>query len=683
MLAPLALAASLSAQTWTAQPVPAVPGTTPQSVRGAAFANGRFVVVSEDRIHYSDDGVAWTASGFSAAGLRDVRALGSRFFAAAGLGLYVSDNGAIWRLAGTVPGGTPPESNDTHAFLWETDGLGGVAVRSRTVVGDGYWAGAVDIYRSDDLAVWTAGGMLPQTGPGTSAAVQSLARGSGRYVINYLVSDIGSQGPTSSITAYSTDGGATWTRSSFTGDNSALRLVYGNGWFLAVSTTGSMYRSEDGVTFRPTNSNLPTGFRTQAWFGGGLFLTYREAAPTVFYGSAEGSFWRELGPLSVTRVTTLAGLAYGHGRFLAVGHATHPFLPPQPFLLSSTQAVPPVIRRQPTATQVASGRRLRLTVGVDGAGTGVTYRWMKNGVILAEATDATLTIPVTAAADAGNYRALVTNASGTTGSDAVEVTVVPASEGGRLTNLSANAVAGTEAQQVQIGFMLSGSSPKPITIRAIGPTLGQFEVPSPLADPRLALLRNGVVQAANDNWAGDDGSNRGGFPLPAGSLDAVIPATAGPGLYSIVVSGAGTGTGRVLTELYDGDLADAANLLTNLSARGHLPPGGSLIAGFAIAGTTSLPVVIRGIGPTLADYGVPNALANPRLRLYRGQELIATNEDWLGDDGRATGAFPLPVGSPDAVLVLTLPPGVYTAHVTSAIPNQASGTALIEIYDAQ
>ena len=112
-----------------------------------------------------------------------------------------------------------------------------------------------------------------------------------------------------------------------------------------------------------------------------------------------------------------------------------------------------------------------------------------------------------------------------------------------------------------------------------------------------------------------------------------------------------------------------------------------LIAGFVIGGTEAKQVLIRGIGPALASLGVQGTLANPQLRLYRGSEVIAQNDDWSAGADSATlagaflrlGAFALAPGSKDAALLVTLAPGAYTAHI---LTDGAAGVALAEIYDA-
>lgn len=115
----------------------------------------------------------------------------------------------------------------------------------------------------------------------------------------------------------------------------------------------------------------------------------------------------------------------------------------------------------------------------------------------------------------------------------------------------------------------------------------------------------------------------------------------------------------------------------------------TLIAGFVVSGTDSKPVLIRGIGPTLAGFGVGGALSAVRLEVFRGQTSIAVGTDWgaaannpseVAAVSARVGAFALQANSRDAALVLNLAPGAYSAVITGQAG--ASGVALVEVYDA-
>jgi hypothetical protein len=143
-----------------------------------------------------------------------------------------------------------------------------------------------------------------------------------------------------------------------------------------------------------------------------------------------------------------------------------------------------------------------------------------------------------------------------------------------------------------------------------------------------------------------------------------------------------TKTGLVRIDV--GALADSTSArLNNFAAQGSVGPN-ALVAGFTIGGSRSKAVLVRAIGPTLTQLGVSGALSDPRLELYSGRTLIASNDNWSGMVGvvalvSSLGAFPLTAGSRDAAIVITLAPGSYTAQIAGV--GNATGAALLEIYE--
>jgi hypothetical protein len=143
-----------------------------------------------------------------------------------------------------------------------------------------------------------------------------------------------------------------------------------------------------------------------------------------------------------------------------------------------------------------------------------------------------------------------------------------------------------------------------------------------------------------------------------------------------------------LAEIYDADAGTSTSRLVNLSSRASVGTVGNiLIAGFVITGNVPERVLIRGIGPALAQFGVPGALATPQLVLFdSNNDALQSNSGWGGGPGLSqtfarVGAFALGAGSADAAILVTLPPGAYTAELTGA--NGSSGVGLAEIYEAQ
>lgn len=259
----------------------------------------------------------------------------------------------------------------------------------------------------------------------------------------------------------------------------------------------------------------------------------------------------------------------------------------------------------------------------------------------------------------------------------------------RLANLSVRAIPGAGEQALIVGFVV-GHGTKPILLRAIGPGLAALTTSSILPDPSLTVQSGGLSILSNDNWGGTAQlktifTQLGAFPLSDTSQDAALRSDFAPGGYTALVSGAGSGI--AMAEIYDADTtASLAGRLVNLSARANVGTGdGVLIAGFVISGNAPMRVLVRGVGPTLAKAGVASALSDPQLDLFRGSLHWDHNDDWAGNAQLAAafaevGASPLTdPASKDAALLVTLPPGAYTAIVSGV--NGASGVALAEVYE--
>lgn len=264
-----------------------------------------------------------------------------------------------------------------------------------------------------------------------------------------------------------------------------------------------------------------------------------------------------------------------------------------------------------------------------------------------------------------------------------------AADTARLTNIATRAQIGGSAGTPIAGFVISGGGTKSMLVRAAGPGLAAFGVAGALADPALSLQSAGATVASNDNWLAADAasmSTAGAFAFGAGSKDAALVATLAPGAYTAPVTTSGTAAGVTLLEVYDLSNASSAALV-NASTRAFVGTGDAvLIPGFVITGTGSLRILLRAVGPTLASFGVAEALADPTITLYRDGVQLATNDNWsnaanaaeIAAAAAAVGAFALPAGSKDAAIVTTLPAGSYTAVVSGV--GGTTGTALMELY---
>jgi hypothetical protein len=165
----------------------------------------------------------------------------------------------------------------------------------------------------------------------------------------------------------------------------------------------------------------------------------------------------------------------------------------------------------------------------------------------------------------------------------------------------------------------------------------------------------------------------------AGGAGPAASGNAGPGPV---------GNGTAVSLAAPGAL-DGVERLANVSTRALAGSGArTLIAGFAINGTTPKDVLVRASGPALTLFGVPGILPNPRLRIFKDATALFDNDDWsiggsvpqISAAAARVGAFPLGIGSLDATLLVRLDPGSYTAQVSSAAV--AAGVALVEVYDA-
>ena len=356
----------------------------------------------------------------------------------------------------------------------------------------------------------------------------------------------------------------------------------------------------------------------------------------------------------------------------------------------------PVFTAQPRSVRARLGQQVTLTAAVTASPTPI-YTWYFRGGEFCNTESPVLTLNDITAAYAGDYQCVASNAAGTAASAVATLSL----EFSGLVNLSARANVGTGANVVIPGITVRGEKPKTLLIRAAGPALAGFGVAGALANPTVSVFTaTGEKILANDNWSEvpDVPALRaasvaqGAFALPEGSRDAAMLVTVPPGSYTVQVAGLGSGAaaqGVAIVEVYEAD-ADTSTLV-NLSCRARVGTGADLlIAGFVISGTEPRRLLIRGVGPTLAGFGVDGTLADPRLEVIRqgapaATATVASNDNWeatLAPTFASVGAFALTPGSRDAALVVILPPGSYTAQVSGLGTGAAAqGVAIVEVYD--
>ncbi|MFA5262628.1 MAG: PHB depolymerase family esterase [Opitutaceae bacterium] len=373
------------------------------------------------------------------------------------------------------------------------------------------------------------------------------------------------------------------------------------------------------------------------------------------------------------------------------------------WMFAQSRATDPIIVRSPEPVASAVGGYAAFRVLA--TGSDLSYLWTHNNVAIPGATGADLFLPCLSNGDEGLYRVEISNTHGTVQSTSAELYVGAATDVPRLTALSVRALAGQGERTLIMGLVIKDpgnwvypaaigiDGPRlPVLLRGVGSTLAALHVQGAIANPQIAVYDNGLKRSANDNWGGDAlvsqlGATKGLEAIGHDSLDAALYETLRPGSYSVHVSPVTPGgDGIALAECYEvnGGLAENTPILHALAARTTVSPGdGTLIAGLIVDGPRPLKVLIRGIGPSLAAQGVAGYLPDPVLSLYAGNRVIAGNDDWGGDEALAeafnlAGVGSLAPGSADSALLVTLPPGAYTALISSK--NGQNGIALVEVY---
>jgi YVTN family beta-propeller protein len=355
-----------------------------------------------------------------------------------------------------------------------------------------------------------------------------------------------------------------------------------------------------------------------------------------------------------------------------------------------------------------------------------SYQWSFNGTPLSDgngvsgSSTQTLLLSGVTSAEAGTYACTATNGSGSATSASAALAVVSSPDPGRITNLSvrADVESGGFAigpSNLTAGFVIGGKGSKTILLRGVGPTLGTLGVQGTLPNLVLSLFD----AASNPNlitsdmgwqspptaptgpWSGKaapvdataaDFAQVGAFDLTPNSADCAVRVSLPAGAYTSQIAGTGVADGPVdggiaLAELYDEDSGSTGTQLVNISATAFTSFGvDDLIAGFVISGSTSQTLLVRASGPALAaTFFVPYTLPDPTLQIYdSNQNLVASNSGWGGNPqitstAASVGAFAwTDPKSADSALLISLPPGNYTAEVSSLSGN--GGQALVEVY---
>jgi hypothetical protein len=228
------------------------------------------------------------------------------------------------------------------------------------------------------------------------------------------------------------------------------------------------------------------------------------------------------------------------------------------------------------------------------------------------------------------------------------------------------------------GFIISGTQPKRLIVRAIGPSL---TLSGALANPILELRdSSGNLIRSNDNWRTDQEAEIMATTIPpSNDLESAVVATlpANNSAYTAVVRGVNNGTGIGVVEAYDLDQT-VDSKLANISTRGLVQIGDNvLIGGLIVQGQNPLRILLRAIGPSLT---VTGTLGNPTLELRDASgTLLAANDNWRSDQQTEIIATTIPPSNDlESAIVRDLAPGAYTAIVRGA--NNTTGIAVVEAY---
>jgi hypothetical protein len=249
-----------------------------------------------------------------------------------------------------------------------------------------------------------------------------------------------------------------------------------------------------------------------------------------------------------------------------------------------------------------------------------------------------------------------------------------------LGNISTRVVVGAGDEALIGGLIVSGTHPKPILLRGIGPSLA---LGGKLADPVLELHDSaGDVIASNDNWQSNSNQQEivdTGL-APNDPLEAALLLTLDPGAYTAIVRGANGGTGIALVDAYDRDVT-TDSVFGNISTRGLVQSGDNvMIGGFIILGSLDETVLVRAIGPSLSDLGVDGALEDPLVELHDSNgDVLMTNDNWRDtQEAEIEGTGLEPSDDAESAILSTLAPGGYTAIVRGV--GNTGGVALVEVY---
>jgi hypothetical protein len=260
----------------------------------------------------------------------------------------------------------------------------------------------------------------------------------------------------------------------------------------------------------------------------------------------------------------------------------------------------------------------------------------------------------------------------------------PAPVDKRLANLSTRQRLASGDNTTITGFIVKGTVPKRLMVRALGPSLASTGLSGLAMHPMIELHDSaGAIVSENEGWTDNynrqEISDTGIAPTDENEpvILAKLPVGEAGSAYTVTLHGHDSDSGTALLELYDLDGGVGSTLL-NLSTRGFVGTGDDvMIGGFIVAGTTAEKVLIRAIGPSLPLDG---KLADPYLELHDSNgALLMSNDNWRSTQATEIDATTIaPADDKEAALLATLKPAAYTAIVRGS--NETTGIAMVEAY---
>ncbi len=538
-------------------------------------------------------------------------------------------------------------------------------------VGDAGW-----VLVSDDGLTWS------NRTPPVAQALRGVAYGNSVFV---------AVGETGTI-LHSPDG-EHWTRAPATEDEADLNAIaFADGMFFAVGAAGTLRVSTDGRTWTARDTGFAEDFTSAAvGHAGWRFLI--GGAGGIVLRSRDLQSWTQ-GLMALDDVAGVAATSTAEGQVFvsAAGEC----------LIEESRAHVSAEGVASTTSRWASGALInRPVAGVTAAPDGA-IAFGPAGTLIQESTtyfgrrwrplDPVVGADLHGGATIGAHTYVV----------GAEATILRsgAVTPGYLVNLSTRAYIAPPAA-IHAGFVLTGAGTQTILVRGIGPGLTGHGVGDALSTPRLQVFdQSGAQLGENRSWQdqAEAGAVRaaaeltGAFALGEGVADGALLLELPAGVYSAVVSSATTATGTALVEIYQvpGALGFAAGpRLANLSTRATVSAVTSpLIAGFRVVGDVPRQLLIRGVGPTLAEFGVSPTISRIDLALHNGSFFTRSGGTWgftVSEAGanraaaQLAGAFPLVEGSSDMALRATVDAGSYSAMIYT--DEEASGEVLVELYD--